>query len=80
MNLYVVLILSLIAFNLASRVRAGEPWILRSAWLFTISIIAYGVTNGTNSSFYQWLNGVLQGSLISIAVCEIRLRWLRKSL
>ena len=78
MNLYIVLILSLIAFNLASRVRAGEPWILRSTWLFTISIIAYGVSNGINSSFYQWLIGAFQSSFISISVCEIRLRWLRK--
>ena len=79
MNLYIIFVLSLLAFNLASRVRKGEPWILRFAWLFTISIIAYGISNGTNSTFHQWLIGALQGSFISIAVCEMRLRWLRKS-
>ena len=79
MNLYIILIQSLLAFNLASRVRNGEPWILRFTWLFTISIIAYGISNGINSTFYQWLVGAFQGSFISIAVCEIRLRWLRNS-
>ena len=77
MNLYVILVLSILAFNLAPKVRLGEPWILRFSWLFTISIIAYGISNGTNSNFYQWLVGALQGTLISILVCEIRLYWLR---
>ena len=79
MNLYNIIILSLLAFNLASRVRNGEPWILRFTWLFTISIIAYGISNGINSTFYQWLVGALQGAFISIVVCEMRLRWLRNS-
>ena len=77
MNIYIAILLVFLGFNLAGKVRPGEPWALRWAWLFTISMLAFGISNGTNSDFYQWLVGSLQGLLLSVFVCEMRLFWLK---
>ena len=73
MNTYIFLLLGVLGYFLAEKIRSGEPWILRFSWLFTISLLAFGITSGTKSDLYQWIVGSTQGAFISILVCEIRL-------
>ena len=71
MNTYIFLLLAVLGYCLANKIKSGEPWFLRSSWLFTISVLAFGITSGTKSDFYQWLVGSTQGAFISILVVKL---------
>ena len=79
MGLFTWMILCGIGLWLAPRIRKGEPWLLRWGWLLSLSMIGFGITNGTRASWQQWLLGTVQAWMAAGLCCELRLLSLRKS-